>query len=168
MAGPGADIAIYGLGASMAATLEKSARGHDRARMELARAEGMIVAVQTLIAMIAVPMIALVARAGPPVFALGLLGAMAALEAWGALVQTDMRGHDLARAQQHLADLVDDGTVARLPDLPPAPALMLCGQSVPAGSRVLLSGASGAGKTRLIETLVGLRQDAPRIWPSGA
>jgi hypothetical protein len=74
MAGPGADIAIYGLGASMAATLEKSARGHDRARMELARAEGMIVAVQTLIAMIAVPMIALVARAGPPVFALGLLG----------------------------------------------------------------------------------------------
>lgn len=162
MAGPGADIAIYGLGANMAATLEKSARGHDRARMELARAEGMIVAVQTLIAMIAVPMIALVARAGPPVFALGLLGAMAALEAWSALVQTDMRGHDLARAQQHLADLVDDGTVARLPDLPPAPALMLCGQSVPAGSRVLLSGASGAGKTRLIETLVGLRQDAPQ------
>jgi ATP-binding cassette subfamily C protein CydC len=73
----------------------------------------------------------------------------------------DMRGHDLARAQHHLAKLDEEIAIAPLPCLP-RPALTLCGQSFPAGSRVLVRGASGAGKTRLLETLVGLRQDAPQ------
>lgn len=162
MAGPSADLAIYGMAPAMAAALEPSALAYDHARMDETRAEGMISAVQTMIAAATVAVIAVSARTTPAPFALGMLGAMAALEAWGALVMNDMRGHNLARAQNHLAELDDEIDIAPLPYIPPAPALTLCGQSFPAGSRVLVRGASGAGKTRLLETLVGLRQDAPQ------
>lgn len=165
MAGPSADIAIYGLGPAMAEALARQAQAYDAARMELARAQGFITAVQTLIAIGATALLVLTATASAPVLALGLLGSMAALEAWSALALTDMRGHDLARAQSHLATIADDPETPgrQSVDLPDNPALTLCGQIVAPGSRVQLRGASGAGKTRLIETLVGLRQDAPQM-----
>jgi ATP-binding cassette subfamily C protein CydC len=162
MAGPGADIAIYGLGPAMAAALTPPALDYDRARQDLARAEGMIAGAQTWIAVIATALIALTGQGVAPLFALGLLGAMAGLEAWGTLVQTDMRGHDLMRAQRHLAELSGETQPINPPALPENPPLTLCGRTFQPGSRVLLRGASGAGKTRLIETLVGLRQDAPQ------
>jgi len=46
--------------------------------------------------------------------------------------------------------------------IPALPAIMIAGRSFAAGSRLAIAGASGAGKTRLIETLVGLRRDAPQ------
>jgi ATP-binding cassette subfamily C protein CydC len=118
MAGPAADVAIYGLGPAMAAALEPSALAYDDARMDETWAEGMISAVQTMIAAATVALIAVSAQTTPALFALGMLGAMAALEAWGALVMNDMRGHDLARAQHHLAELDEEIAIAPLPCLP--------------------------------------------------
>jgi ATP-binding cassette subfamily C protein CydC len=83
MAGPAADVAIYGLAPAMAAALEPSALAYDDARMDETRAEGMISAVQTMIAAATVALIAVSAQTTPALFALGMLGAMAALEAWG-------------------------------------------------------------------------------------
>ncbi|MDE1914783.1 MAG: ATP-binding cassette domain-containing protein [Sphingomonadales bacterium] len=164
MAGPSADIAIYGLAEEIAGALAREALAHDAARMELARAQGMITAVQTIIAITATALLAMVAQASPPIVALGLLGSMAALEGWSALAHTDMRGHDLARAQSHLASITDEAATPGPGEVMLAlpPALTLCGQDIPPGSRVQLRGPSGAGKTRLIETLIGLRQDAPQ------
>ena len=164
MAGPCADIAVYGLAPAMAEALAKEADKHELARRDVARAEGLIGASQTLLAALGLALMAGTAQAPAPMLALGLLAAMAALEAWAALAATDVRGHHLALAQSHLATLTAplDKPDRTEPRLPPAPDLMLCGQTIPYGRRVLVQGPSGAGKTRLIETLVGLRHDAPQ------
>ena len=164
MAAPCADIAVYGLAPAMTEALALLARDHEAARLEVARAEGLIGASQTMIAMAGLALFIAVSHATTPLFALGLLGALAALEAWGALATTDIRGHHLALAQAHLASLaaplapslVAGHSISSTPDL------LLCGTSIPYGSRVLMRGASGAGKTRAIETLLGLRHDAPQ------
>ena len=164
MAAPCADIAVYGLAPAMTGALALRARDHEAARQDVARAEGLIGASQTLIAMTGLALLVVVGQATAPLFALGLLGAMAALEGWGALAATDIRGHHLALAQAHLTSLaapVAPSLVAGH-SIPSTPDLLLCGTSIPYGSRVLVRGASGAGKTRLIETLAGLRDDAPQ------
>ncbi|HZU62452.1 MAG TPA: ATP-binding cassette domain-containing protein [Novosphingobium sp.] len=162
LAGPCADIAVYGLAPAMAAALAETARAQDAARRALARAEGLILAGQTAMAALATAALAAVATAPAPLCALGLLGAMAALEGWAALAQTDMRGHQLALAEAHLAAISQAPDPAPMATAASAPALRLCGQQVAPDARVQLCGPSGAGKTRLAETLVGLRRDAPQ------
>ena len=170
MAAPCADIAVYGLAPAMTEALTLLARDHESARQDVARAEGLIGASQTLIAMAGLALLVGVAQASAPMFAMGLLGAMAALEGWGALAATDIRGHHLALAQAHLASLAAPvaPSFATGLHIAPTPDLLLCGTIIPYGSRVLVSGASGAGKTRLIETLVGLRHDAPQALGVGS
>ena len=164
MAAPCADIAVYGLAPAMTEALARLARDHACARQDVARAEGLIGAAQTLISMAGLALIVGVGQASAPLFALGLLGAMAALEGWSALAATDIRGHHLALAKAHLTSLaapVAPSLVAGH-SISSTPDLLVCGTSIPYGSRVLVRGASGAGKTRAIETLVGLRHDAPQ------
>jgi ATP-binding cassette subfamily C protein CydC len=163
MAGPCADIAVYGLAPALSEALANEAVRHDAARHDVIRAEALIGASQTIIASLGVAVMAGASQGPAPIFALALLGAMAALEAWAGLAATDMRSHHLALAQTHLATLAEPLAPApEAPSLALTPDLTLCGQTIPYGSRVLVVGASGAGKTRLIETLVGLRQDAPQ------
>jgi hypothetical protein len=52
----------------------------------------MIAGAQTWIAVIATALIALTGQGVAPLFALGLLGAMAGLEAWGTLVRPTCAG----------------------------------------------------------------------------
>jgi len=164
MAAPCADIAVYGLAPAMAEVLAGFLRDHEAARQEIAKAEGMINASQTMIAMGALALMVALGHGSAPSFALGLLGAMAALEAWSALAGIDMRGHRLVLAKAHLTSLAEPvaPSCSARPVLSAMPGLVLCGTTIPYGSRVLVRGASGAGKTRLIETLVGLRHDAPQ------
>jgi len=161
MAGPAADIAIYDLARSMVRALEASASAQSDAERAVTRAEAHITAGQTAIASITVAMIAVCAQAAAPMIALSLLSAMAGLEAWASLSQHDMRRGDMEAAEQRLGAMGQTKSVEHAP-LPQTPVISIAGQSIAPASRLAITGQSGIGKTRLIETLVGLRDDAPQ------
>jgi ATP-binding cassette subfamily C protein CydC len=170
IAGPCADIAVYDMGPALSTHLEGLAAAHEAARHDLARAQAMMTATQTVLAGFVPLGLVLVAhmRAQPPsipLLALALLAAMAALEPWAGLTMIDMRAHRLRAAQERIAAL--DSAQATAPASPAValsehPTLTLAGLTVTAGQRLRVGGPSGAGKTRLVETLVGLRRDCPQ------
>ncbi len=164
MAMPCAEIAVYDLGPAMTAELARIAQDHEAARNDLVQAEAMIAAVQTVLATGGLALMIVLAHGAAPAFALGVLGVAAAMEIWAGLASTDMRRHQVALAQAHLADLTTPATVAApvTPTIGARPAIRIGDQILPHGCRVLVRGRSGAGKTRLIETLAGLRRDAPQ------
>lgn len=161
IAGPAADIAIYDLAQPMSIALEAGALAQADAERALTRAEARITTGQTAIASITVALVAVFAQGAAPLIALSLLSAMAGLEAWAALSQHDMRKSDIEAAEQRLAAMGQIEAADHIP-LPQASAITITGQSVARGARVAVTGPSGIGKTRLIETLVGLRDDAPQ------
>ncbi|MBN9144559.1 MULTISPECIES: ATP-binding cassette domain-containing protein [unclassified Novosphingobium] len=160
MAGPAADIAVYDLAPQLAAALESS----DMARAEhaLARAEAVITASQTILASVIVALIAWSAQGGAPMLALGLLAAMAALEIWAGLAAHDARAPQVRQAEARL-QAMESAQTPHPPALTSNPALHIAGRDFAPGARILLSGPSGIGKTRLLETLAGLREDAPQV-----
>jgi ATP-binding cassette subfamily C protein CydC len=161
IAGPAADIAVYGLAPAMAQALQDTAAQYEAACLSLARAQGAISAAQSAIAMVALALMAMLSTGSAPLLALGLLATMAALEIWAGLAATDMRAPQLEQAAERLSALEAGPPTA--PDAPiPAPTITIGQQHFAPGARLRLAGASGAGKTRLIETLTGLRQDAPQ------
>jgi ATP-binding cassette subfamily C protein CydC len=162
MVGPCADIAVYGLAPAMADTLAEKARQYDLAQRDVVRAQALVSASQTLLATVGLMLLASFAQASAPIFALAMLGTMAGLENWGGLAVSDMRQHRVDLAQRHLASITAPRAAAAFAPPPDRPDLMLCGQSIAYGSRLLVRGPSGVGKTRLLETLIGLREDAPQ------
>ncbi|EGD59971.1 ABC transporter related protein [Novosphingobium nitrogenifigens DSM 19370] len=163
IAGPAADIAVYGLGPAMTAALDATAARRDEAALAIARAEAAITATQTAIAAVTLTVLALVAHVSAPLLALGLLAAAAGLETWAGLVATDLRRHQVEQAEERLLELGrDSDRVAPPAHLTANPALSIAGRTFAPGTRLRIGGPSGAGKTRLVETLVGLRGDAPQ------
>ena len=163
MAGPSADIMIYGLAPPLAKALNTPATAHAKARLGLVRAEGAIQAVQTVLATVAIAAMAWVARGPAPSFAFGLLAGLAAFEGWAGLAASDMRTHEVDQATQRLSALEPaTAKVEASATIPALPELNVCGVAYSPGSRVLIAGPSGSGKTRLVETLLGLRGDAPQ------
>lgn len=161
MAGPAADIAVYGLAPRMTAALETRAAAQVGAELALARAEARVLTMQTAIASLAIALVAASARGAAPVIALGLLSAMAGMEAWAALAQHDMRQSEVDAAEGRLG-MMEQTSAAAPASLPAHAEITIQGQILPAGARVAITGPSGIGKTRLIETLAGLRNDAPQ------
>ena len=131
--------------------------------MALARAEASVQAIQTVLSMLTLVGMMLVGEGPAPLFALGLLSALAALEGWGNLAASDLRAQEVERAVQRLA-VISEGKAHKDagPVISHAPVLGICGMILEPGSRVLIEGASGVGKTRLAETMIGLRLDAPQ------
>jgi ATP-binding cassette subfamily C protein CydC len=161
MAGPCADIAVYGLAPAMADTLAEKARHYDLDQRDVVRAQALVSASQTLLATLGLVLLASFAQASAPIFALAMLGTMAGLEIWGSLAVSDMRQHRVDLAQRHLASITAPHAAVAFAPPPHRPDLMLCRQTIAYGSRLLVRGPSGVGKTRLLETLIGLREDAP-------
>ena len=163
MAGPSADIMIYGLAPPLAKALNAPATAHAKARLGLVRAEGAIQAVQTVLATVAIAAMAWVARGPAPSFAFGLLAILAAFEGWAGLAASDMRTHEVDQAVERLSALEPaTAKVEASATIPASPELNVCGVACLPGSRVLIAGPSGSGKTRLVEPLLGLRADAPQ------
>ncbi|NOW45206.1 ATP-binding cassette subfamily C protein CydC [Novosphingobium sp. SG751A] len=161
MAGPAADITVYDLAPQLAAVLEGSVRAQAQAERMLARIEGSITASQTMLAGLILALIAVNAQASAAMLALGLLAAMAALEIWAGLAAHDARAPQLRQAEARLRAIEAAQKPVPVP-VSPHPILHIAGQDFGPRARVLLSGPSGIGKTRLLETLVGLRGDAPQ------
>ncbi|WP_294330123.1 ATP-binding cassette domain-containing protein [uncultured Sphingomonas sp.] len=153
------EIIAYGLAPRVAETIAELSRPLDRARAALARGDGIVAGLLAGYGTLAAALVFALAEGSAPIRALALLAAAASVEAMAAFARTALRQ---ARVEQGLARLA---TLADLPgDLPSAPAAAAAAQPITLGThrlapgdRVAVTGASGTGKTRLIEALAGLR-----------
>lgn len=154
------EIIAYGLAPRVADTIAALARPLDRARATLARGEGMIAGLLAGYGALTAALVFALSEGRAPIRALALLAAAASVEAMAAFARTALRQ---ASVEQGLARLA---TLAALPGdcAPPSPAataaapITLGTQRLLPGSRIAITGASGTGKTRLIEALAGLRE----------
>lgn len=153
------EIIAYGLAPRVADTIAALARPLDRARAALARGDGVVAGLLAFYGTLAAALVFALSEGAAPIRALALLAAAASVEAMAAFARTALRQ---ASVEQGLARLA---TLAALPgDLAPPPTtaatpmpITLGVQQLAPGARVAITGASGTGKTRLIEALAGLR-----------
>lgn len=160
------EIAIYGLTTRVELALAGHVREIDRTRLAIVRGEGWIVGGQVVLASLGVAVVLALASGGAAIAAFAALGAAAAADGWAMLarIAIDRQTVDEAKARLgQIADLPSRPGFARIDPASPL-CLTVAGRehSIAARQRVLLAGGSGSGKSRLLETLVGLRSDAPQ------
>ncbi|WP_157218067.1 ATP-binding cassette domain-containing protein [Flavisphingomonas formosensis] len=158
------EIAAYGLTASINAGLAEQAARLDAARLAFARGEARLAALGLAASGIAMAAVIALSHGSLPITLLAVLAAAGASEALGALIRSFGRdaviAAGLARLEQ-LAQANDRKQAA--PARPAGERLTLPGTpqvTLAAGERLAITGRSGIGKTRLVETLAGWR-DTP-------
>ncbi len=158
-----AEIAVYGLAGRVSADVMAEAAALDRARARMVRGEawlaGVLVAAGPVLAA-AVAGLAALGGAGAALTALAALAAAGGAEAQGAYVRARGRDGALATARGRLEDLADAGAAGGAK--PDGEALHIEGRRLAPGARLGITGVSGRGKTRILETLAGWRSDAPQ------
>jgi ATP-binding cassette subfamily C protein CydC len=154
-----AEIAAYGLAPRIMEALAPLEAAHDSAKTQLAKAEAMVAAVQTLYTAAVVAMVFALSDGAAPIIALAVLASGAGVEATGGLTRNALRKAGIERSLARLAELSRSPEVAAPYEVRPTPSapLMLGATAIAPGERVAISGISGSGKTRLIEALAGLR-----------
>ncbi|WP_294252693.1 ATP-binding cassette domain-containing protein [uncultured Sphingomonas sp.] len=153
------EIIAYGLAPRVADTIAELSRPLDRARAALARGDGAVAGLLAGYGALTAAIVFALSDASAPLRALALLASAASVEAMATFARTALRQ---ASVEQGLARLA---TLAELPgDLAPstpddigAHPISLGNHTLAPGARVAILGASGTGKTRLIEALAGLR-----------
>ncbi len=106
---------------------------------------------------------------GPAIVALSALSAVMAIDGAAPLVRRFAQRGAVREAEARLDALLETGPVRPCPaSSDPAPTLRFAiagGQAYAPGSRIVIAGRSGAGKTTLVEMLLGLREvPRGRIW----
>ncbi len=158
-----AEIAVFGLAGRVSEAVMAEAAALDAARMRMVRGEGWLSAVLVAggpMLAAAVAMVAALTGAGAAVTALAALAAAGGVEAQGAFVRARGRDAAMAAAAARLNGLSGADTIDWA--MPDGDALEIAGVRLAAGGRLGLTGLSGSGKTRIIETLAGWRADAPQ------
>lgn len=165
------EIAIYGLADRVGEALAVHTRQIARTRLALVRGEALIGAAQIILSGLGVAGVLAVADGGAALAALAALGAAAAADGWSALARIAIDQQQVDEAKARLAGLADlphrtDGAQA---DPGAAISITIGGvtRHLAPGDRILLAGGSGAGKSRLLETMAGLRGDAPESLAIG-
>ena len=167
MARASADIAIYDLASPLADAMNDVASRHDKAKLHFAAIEALLSGMQVAIPAIVIAVMIIVSNAPAPILALGALAAIAAMEVWGQLMSRDIDSPRRKLAMELLETLASDPSDRKAPV-----ATSSVGKSISfgadtarislgSGQRIAIIGPSGSGKSRLIETLLGLREDAP-------
>ena len=165
LAAGGDDIAVYGLAANVRAAIAAAEAPLHRARAAMADADTLVSVVHWGLTGAAVAAIVALSPASAPVVALAALAATAAMEIVGGLARLDIQRWKSRGARARLDAMFPDAAAPVSDGAPAQPIVELAvagalHRIVP-GDRVLLAGRSGSGKTRLLETLTGLRDDAP-------
>ncbi len=165
MASGGDDLIVYGLGSEVRAALADAGTPLHTARVALARTDAAIGVVHWALTGGAVAGVIAASTASPPLVALAALAAAAAMEIAGAIIRLDLQRWKSRGARARLnAMFPEPGTPREYPvpsDRKIEITLHGARHLIEPGSRVALTGASGSGKTRILETLAGLRDDAP-------
>jgi ATP-binding cassette, subfamily C, bacterial CydC len=153
------EIIAYGLAGRVTDTLAELARPLDRARAALAHAEGAIAGLLAGYGAIVAATVFALAEGPAPMRALALLAATASVEAMAAVARTALRQTSVEQGLARLKTLAAlPGEAVSAPHVRDAARPVTIGTALlPPGSRVAITGISGAGKTRLIEALAGLR-----------
>jgi len=163
------EIISYGLAPRVADTIAQLSRPLDRARAALARGDGAVAGLLAGYGALTAAIVFALSDASAPLRALALLASAASVEAMAAFARTALRQ---ASVEQGLARLA---TLAELPgELVAAPQAYTVARPITLGSttlvpgaRVAITGASGTGKSRLIEALAGLRAPVHRLALDG-
>lgn len=166
-----ADILVYDLQDRIAAIAIDEAGAYDRARRQLAIGEARLSGLLLVIGGAATGGLILIADAAPPIVALAALGAAGTIEALAAMVRGTARGGMIAAGKDRIAALAalpaDSDRSLRLEGHRLRLTIGGVTQDLVRGERVALVGPSGAGKTRLIEMLAGLRPALPDFMIDG-
>lgn len=165
-----ADIAIYGTEGKSTQFLMDTASRTDALERRIARGEallsGLLIAWGPLIATLV--LLAADPARGPARHALAALAALAASEAFAGWVRARGREAGMRAGVTRIAALTS-GDPAQGRDGRAGRDLGIGDRPVPQGARLLLSGRTGSGKTRILETFAGIRSDAPqRLTMDGA
>jgi ATP-binding cassette subfamily C protein CydC len=159
-----AELRAYGLGAWAGEALNAKAAALDTARLEAARAQGLILMSQAAILGAAVAAaVATAAPAGAPLAALAGLAAAMSVDALSGLAHAFDQDGAATEARDRLDEILRHGPRAAEPAPEAAPSLGILGRTLEPGDRLAVVGPSGCGKTTAIETLLGLRGEAPAL-----
>lgn len=161
------EIAAYGIVDRATASLTPDITRFQAARRGLALAEAVVGAVVALYGGVAVALVLYLARTGAPLAALAALAAAGAAEAMAAFAQSSVKD---AGARESIARLmtfeVEEPETTHA--VPVGQALDLGPDHVAPGARIAVAGASGSGKTMLLEQLAGLRAATLPLRVGGA
>ncbi len=160
------EIAVWGLTDRVSTQLEKTAMKSDEAQRLLGSRETQIAMILPAAAGTASAIAVATANGGPAFAAMAALAAAAAGESLLGISRAEIRTPAIDLALGRLR------TLASTPDPGPAapiahPTLLIDTArqrlELGPGDRLAIAGRSGTGKTRLLETLAGLRNDAPQL-----
>ncbi|WP_260926378.1 amino acid ABC transporter ATP-binding/permease protein [Novosphingobium sp. 9] len=155
-----AEIAAYGLAPQAEAELAPLITRLNAARARLVRAEALQGALLSVYGALAVAGVLLLAPSGhahAPMVALAMLATASAIEAMGGFSRSLLRRASLHAGIERLSMLhALEGTPEPTPEPATAAAITLGTHTFAPGSRVTLTGASGSGKTRVLDAFAGL------------
>ncbi|NBB51934.1 ATP-binding cassette domain-containing protein [Rhizobium sp. CRIBSB] len=157
-----AELRAYGMDGWATGECATVAARLDRAQLDVARAGGLMAAWQagcSGLAVLLVVIAAVQAGTSSPMIALAALAAVMGMEAGAGLVAALQNNGAAVEAMSRLEDALSAGPEAevRQPSVR-GPDLTLLGHPLQPPGRLGILGVSGAGKTTLIEQLIGLRE----------
>jgi len=162
-AAAGPELRCYGLEDWATKTIDERGRALGAMRLRLVTAQGWSAALQALILGIGVAVvIASASRASLPLAAMAGLAAAMTLESVAAALRAFHENGAVAEAARRIEPLLANAAPQAAPAIS-SPLICLGDARFAPGDRIALVGVSGAGKTTLIERLVGLRPS-----PAGA
>ena len=164
MADAAAELRCYGVDAQATDMIDASSLRLAKAQRAQAGVAGWFEFVHAVVLGVAgLAALILAAPAGARIAALCALAAVMAIDGAGPVLRSLAQRSAVREATARLDDLlpvgVDEDDAVPMRD--PAPSIDLLGMHLPAGASVALIGASGTGKTTLVESLLGLRAVAP-------
>lgn len=168
-----ADIAAYALTGRVSDHVLGLAKELDGARLRLARREASVDVLGLATGAAGIIAILLLSTASLPLTLLAVLAQVGAGEMAGVLIRTMARDALAKVALSRLATLTMEERTEERMEAPTAPARIAFRNGMQSivlssGDRLAITGRSGSGKTRLLETLAGWRDDAGRaLWIDG-
>lgn len=158
-----AELRCYGVDMQARATVDACSMRLAEAQRAQACAAGWFEFIQAVaLGMAGLATLLLAAPSGAPIAALSALAAVMAIDGAGpvmrSLAQRSAVREATARLDDLLPDVVEQGDAVACVV---ASSIGLLGTHLPAGTRAALVGASGTGKTTIVERLLGLRAVEP-------
>ncbi|GGN47731.1 ABC transporter ATP-binding protein [Novosphingobium indicum] len=163
------EISAYGLVPQIVEAMAPDVEELEASRLAIVNAEATTQGLQLILAALTVAGVLVLAKGGAALAAAAALAGAAGAEAWSGLTRTDVQRPRVDDAMTRLEDMASlparAPQHAELEQLSAEPVTLEAdGREcvVQPGERVLITGASGAGKSRILGTILGLRSDAPQ------